>query len=147
MVVVKLRKEGLEGVLLFKIGANSSGNISEDNSGRWISGNEFINNQRFQFRAKKLGSLDEPVSFKAAGDNSTENKDILKYIGEEKAVRVQLDKYKAKGNLVNTKNQIINSNPINEGEREIKNTSIVPITNKELLDDSGNEILSLFMHT
>lgn len=125
------------GPALVHVGANLSLNHARSVSGFWDN----AMSAKARFTSSQLGSLYEPVYFKAHGEPGIEAASTLETIGGEKAVRVKLTGDK---NAADATSQLQYSNrdtwaaelpKIDKNQtRKVRNQTIQPYTNAQLLN-------------
>ncbi|HTJ48129.1 MAG TPA: hypothetical protein VL443_01650 [Cyclobacteriaceae bacterium] len=132
------------------VGINLAVNHSKSTSGAWKSDNAVAS--RVKFGDQKTNSSYEPWYFRSHGEPSSDNNTVLKAVGNDDPVRIQLDKssgvLSAKRILEKTKPTDNSAQEIPDSlglkvDRKSRNNVITPITNAELLK-GGTEVLSLF---
>jgi hypothetical protein len=120
----------------FKAGFDANLNYRNTTSGTW-NANE---NTALNFQGNNANADDyESYYFKAAGEISSESKSTYDGIGGDLPVKIDLDnpstlKYGSQSAAI--------SNNLLRSDRKPRQSSIQPISNKDLLDNAGNEILA-----
>ncbi len=126
------------------LGGDLGWNSSTSTSGNWsVRGNL----QNFNFKSGASTSSYEPFYFKSAGEKTAESVDKYNYIGNEHAVRLQLDEddrseYAPISKIENLSKDL--ETTIGQGtrtDRKPRATSIQPISNDQLLIN-GSESLN-----
>lgn len=156
---------------VLKVGVDVNVNYSEQRNSRWPKNNNFFGNkdEPYSFRTAKLGAEFENVYYKTAGDMASEGIDDYDYMGGEKPLRLkknnsftgpialfQYDKTN-QGTLETTVLvEDVNNNQLTEGQqavinfnngksrkekRRARNIAIQNISNNDLLDGNGEEML------
>ncbi|TRX58729.1 hypothetical protein FNH22_12695 [Fulvivirga sp. M361] len=127
-------------------GVNLSINHSRSVSGRWAEDNAMNDHH---FTEKSVDDLNEPWYFKVHGEPSGERFSTLENLGGDEAVRVKLtgsnSEPQASTSLENDSwTGVAPKNAQDNQERKSRSQVIQPITNEQLLNSSGNELISLF---
>jgi hypothetical protein len=131
------------------VGVNLTVNHAKSTTGKWSENNEMIG--RASFISKETNKIFEPWYFKVHGETTSENADVLKSIGGDKAVRVKIEDHsntRAIARLENNSNSWtapVNTELVNSVDRKPRSQSIIPITNGELLAGGvSSEVLPHF---
>lgn len=131
----------------WKVGANYGNNHAESVTKKWENNLseklQFTNNQHYK---------DQAVSFRVYGESTTKTAGNYAAIHEEAPVRAILSGNNVVANQVASgKNGKVEAGLDNllpsrnlDQQREARNTTLLPLTNKELLDENGDEILKEF---
>ncbi len=146
-----------------KVGIDVSFNYSEQSNYRWPKYNGYFGNKNesYGFKTAQEGADFENVYYKTAGEMAAESLDAYDYMGGDKPLRLKknadfqydgtdggsLESQEVKidnaGNLTHNYEPTIkfNSGESKRANRRARNMAIQNISNNDLLDDNGDEVL------